>query len=123
MVGASVSQAKGTHMANDLVPQDGLPVKFDRQTNRQMAELRRQALAQQMQTGSAETNAAFKVDTRIRNAYDLAHRTVQNAVNLNHEITQAARGNAELEAALKIELEQPILRAAGYLITGYVIRA
>jgi hypothetical protein len=95
---------------------------MDRQSNKQMLELRRQALAAQMQTGAAETNAAFKVDTRLRNAYDLGHRTVQNAVNLNHEITQAARGNSELEVALRVEIEQPILRAAGYLITGYVIR-
>jgi hypothetical protein len=57
-----------------------LPVKLDRQTNRQLLEGRRQALAQQMQTVGTETNAAFKVDVRLRNAYDLANRTEQNTV-------------------------------------------
>jgi hypothetical protein len=41
-------------------------VKLDRQTNRQLLKARRQALAVRVQTGPAETNAALKVDMRLR---------------------------------------------------------
>jgi hypothetical protein len=96
----------------------GQHVNVDRATAKELVRARDRAVMAQ----AGEAAAAVQTRQRINNAYELADGVRNNAVLLNNQITQSARGNAGLEASLRMNLEEPLMLGASVMIARYLNR-
>jgi len=68
-----------------------------------------------------EQNAAYLADRRIDNGYELAEHLVQNAGQLNREVTAATRDNPGLEMVLR-GVEEDVAFSARAIVRNYMLR-
>jgi hypothetical protein len=109
-------------MAGKEVEIAGQIVNVNKNMGKVLEQARDRALMVQATHAADETTAAVHVRQRVNNAYDLADGVRNNAVMLSNQITQSARGNPGLETSLRMNLEEPLMLGASYLITRYLTR-
>jgi hypothetical protein len=109
-------------MAGKEVEIAGQHVNVNRQTGKALERARGNAVVGQANAAATETTAAYETRLRIDNASDLNARAATHAVLLHNQITQQARGDAGLEASLRMNLEDPFIVGAGILVARYMFR-
>lgn len=97
------------------------PAPIKRRTAKQLSRVRDQQLVGRAAIEARESNAAYAVERRIDNGYQLAAHTVHHATRLNRLVTQVSRDNPGLEATLR-SVEESVAFAAQSIIYQYMTR-
>jgi hypothetical protein len=101
-------------VSSDLVARNGAVVRAN---SREVRALQKQTTL----VVTREDAEALVRDVRIRNAYQLAHHTVDRAAILNRVVTEISHDNPGLEMMLR-SIEREVGLQAGDLIADYLRR-
>jgi predicted nucleic acid-binding protein len=101
-------------MSSDLVPRVGAVVRAN---SREIRTLQKQTTL----VVAHEDAEALVREVRIRNAYQLAHHTVDRAAILNRVVMELSHDNPGLEMMLRA-IEREVGLQAGDLIADYLRR-